>query len=59
MEVIWNILHKRVTAKPGSVAHVGRAGQGDGELIALRCETQDVVTLRLKLQHHSSIANQL
>lgn len=59
METIWDILHKHVTAKPGSVAHVGRAGHADGELIALRCETQDVVPLRLKLQHHSSVTYQL
>lgn len=59
MEMIWDILHQRVTAKPGSVVHFGRAVQGDGKLISLWCETQDVVTLRLKLQHHSSITYQL
>lgn len=48
-----------VTTKSSSVGCGGGAGHSDGEFITLWSETQDVAMFRLKLQHHSPIANKL
>lgn len=48
-----------VTAKSCSAARGGGAAEGDGELIALRGERQDVAVRGLELKHHSAVTHQL